>query len=647
MPEYDIVAALQSMEEELILSMKRNLQRHLKEEADEGFEWTQWQAEKLNSIARYRAQNAKIIGEYTSTIPDKIDEMIQTSYVSGKNQEEIRILEALKSGYTASMGAAGEIGTEFFTVNERKLNALITATQGEMRKATSSILRYQEDIYRKTIFRAASQYNMGGKTLWQAVDAATHDFLAAGIHNIRYKDGRQVNIASYVEMALRTANLRANIQGEAAKRDEWGICTVKMSSHGSACPKCILWQGKVYYDDVFGSIEVPKGGKYPLLSTAIEGGALHPNCKNGVSTWFEGINKLPEEMTKEEIEEANRRYDLEQKQRYYERNVRKYKRLSMGSLDPENAAKYAAKEKKWRDRLKMLVKDNPDVLRMDYARLKLYDVSTESVKENTIKTSGMTKKKITVQQSVFNGSSSGNSVEVSIPAPATNGGKGKTYQPEKIPGKALTSGEKGSILNDISSGIKVKTRYFDGELKYYDITQERIQNVPLVEINGLTKQQEKSLADSCKKLLEYMQGSETGTEGVLVLNINLEEIERYKGAPGNPRVPLKKYSQPYFVLHNHPDGLPFSEGDLLQFIRHENMIGLAAVGNDGTLYFLYKTKDYDADVFDEYVNSIRMNHLVKMTPEDHICFSEEVIANAEENGVTVFNGKDKKTNPAI
>lgn len=311
--------------------------------------------------------------EYTSTIPDKIDEMIQASYASGKNQEEIRILEALKSGYTASMGTAGEIGTEFFTVNERKLNALITATQGEMRKATSSILRYQEDIYRKTIFRAAAQYNMGGKTLWQAVDAATHDFLAAGIHNIRYKDGRQVNIASYAEMALRTANLRANIQGEAAKRDEWGICTVKMSSHGSACPKCILWQGKVYYDDVFGSVEVPKDGKYPLLSTAIEGGALHPNCKNGVSTWFEGVNKPPEEMTEEEIKEANRRYDLEQKQRYCERNVRKYKRLSMGSLDPENAAKYAAKEKEWRGRLRGLVKDNPDVLRMDYARLKLYD----------------------------------------------------------------------------------------------------------------------------------------------------------------------------------------------------------------------------------------------------------------------------------
>ena len=370
---YDITEALQKMEEELIQSMKRNLQRHLDEEDAEGFDWAQWQAEKLNSIARYRAQNRKIIGNYTSTIPQQIDDMIRKSYETGKQQEEIRILKAIKQGYLAASAPAGEISTGFFTVNERKLNALVKATQGEMHKGISSILRYQEDVYRKTIFRSAAQFNMGGLSLGQAVDAATKDFLAQGIQNIRYKDGRCVNIASYAEMALRTANLRANIQGEAAKRDEWGICTVKLSAHGSACPKCIPWQGKVYYDDVYSSVPVPKDGKYPLLSTAIEGGALHPNCKNGVHTWFEGINEPPREMTQEEIDEANRRYDLEQQQRYCERNVRKYKRMKLGAIDPENAAKYAAQEQAWRKRLNSLVKENKDVLRMDYRRLKVYE----------------------------------------------------------------------------------------------------------------------------------------------------------------------------------------------------------------------------------------------------------------------------------
>ena len=428
---YDIAEALRKMEEELIQSMKRNLQRHLKEEDAEVFDWTQWQAKKLNSIARYRAQNRHIIGSYISTIPQQIEDMIRQSYETGKQQEEIRILKAIRQGYLAAAGTAGEVSTGFFTVNERKLNALVKATQGEMHKAVSSILRYQDDIYRQTIFRSAAQFNMGGKTLGQAVDAAVQDFLAQGIRNIRYKDGRYVNIASYAEMALRTANLRANIQGEAAKRDAWGICTVKLSAHGSACPKCIPWQGKVYYDDVYGSVPVPKDGKYPLLSTAIAGGALHPNCKNGVHTWFEGINQPPREMTQEEIDEANRRYDLEQQQRYCERNVRKYKRLKLGAIDPENAAKYAAQEQAWRKRLNSLVKENKDVLRMDYRRLKVYDAPAPPAGKPAA-VPPAPKPKAAKAKAHTESVSSGHAVEVTPPATKDNGGTGKTYSPEKI-----------------------------------------------------------------------------------------------------------------------------------------------------------------------------------------------------------------------
>lgn len=639
---YDIAEALRKMEEELIQSMKRNLQRHLKEEDAEGFDWAQWQAEKLNSIARYRAQNRHIIGGYISTIPQQIEDMIRQSYETGKQQEEIRILKAIRQGYLAAAGTAGEIGTDFFTVNERKLNALVKATQGEMHKAVSSILRYQDDIYRQTIFRSAAQFNMGGKSLGQAVDAAVQDFLAQGIRNIRYKDGRYVNIASYAEMALRTANLRANIQGEAAKRDEWGVCTVKLSAHGSACPKCIPWQGKVYYDDVYGSVPVPKDGKYPLLSTAIAGGALHPNCKNGVHTWFEGINQPPKEMTQEEIDEANRRYDLEQQQRYCERNVRKYKRLKLGAIDPENAAKYAAQEQAWRKRLNSLVKENKDVLRMDYRRLKVYDAPAPPAgKTNAVPPTP--KPKAAKAKAYTEGVSVGHAVEVAPPEPKDNGGSGKTYSPEKIGGKSLTSGADSGIIKDIESSIKVQTKYFNQNLKYYSIIPERIENVPKIKISGLTEQENDFLRESCKALLKYMQSSELGTEGVIVLNSEFKEIDRYKGASGSPSIPLKQYEQPHIVIHNHPDGLPFSEADIQQFIRQEKMMGLGAIGNDGTPYFIYKTPDYDVDFFEDYVNNIRMNHLIEMTAEDHIRFSEEVLDNAIENGVTVFNRKNKTT----
>lgn len=237
----------------------------------------------------------------------------------------------------------------------------------------------------------------------------------------------------------------------------------------------------------------------------------------------------------------------------------------------------------------------------------------------------------------------GHAVEVTPPATKGNGGSGKTYSPEKIGGKSLTSGADGGIIKDIESSIKVQTKYFNQNLKYYSIIPERIENVPKIKISGLTEQENDFLRESCKALLKYMQSSELGTEGVIVLNSEFKEIDRYKGTSGSPSIPLKQYEQPHIVIHNHPDGLPFSEADIQQFIRQEKMMGLGAIGNDGTPYFIYKMPDYDVDFFEDYVNNIRMNHLIEMTAEDHIRFSEEVLDNAIENGVTVFNGKNKTT----
>ena len=237
----------------------------------------------------------------------------------------------------------------------------------------------------------------------------------------------------------------------------------------------------------------------------------------------------------------------------------------------------------------------------------------------------------------------GHAVEVTPPATKGNGGSGKTYSPEKIGGKSLTSSGDGGIIKDIESSVKVQTKYFNQNLKYYSIIPERIENVPKIKISGLTEQENDFLRESCKALLKYMQSSELGTEGVIVLNSEFKEIDRYKGTSGSPSIPLKQYEQPHIVIHNHPDGLPFSEADIQQFIRQEKMMGLGAIGNDGTPYFIYKTPDYDVDFFEDYVNNIRMNHLIEMTAEDHIRFSEEVLDNAIENGVTVFNGKNKTT----
>lgn len=373
MADYDIGEAFQRVEEEMIASMSRNLKRHLATEAEEGLNYTMWQAEQLAALQNFRKNNKKLFSGYFSTINGKIAEVLQKANETGRMDQEKAILEAIQKGFKAkSRAGAKSVNAQFFKINERKLNALIKATQRDMTKAETAMLRMANDEYRKIIFNADVYYSSGAGTLPQCVDMATRDFLSRGINCIEYRNGARVGIDAYARMALRTTQTRAYLQGEASKRDEWGVNTVLVNRRGVACPKCLQWVARVYYDDVWGSLPVPSPAKYPLLSDAIAGGLYHPNCKDSHTTYFEGVSEDPKPMTKEEVDEANRVYKLEQKQRYNERQIRKYKRLADGSADPENIERYSGRLKAWQAEQRRFVKANSDVLSRRYALEKVF-----------------------------------------------------------------------------------------------------------------------------------------------------------------------------------------------------------------------------------------------------------------------------------
>lgn len=103
----------------------------------------------------------------------------------------------------------------------------------------------------KIIYNTQVALNSGVLSLDEAVKRATKEFLDKGINCVQYKNGALVNIASYSEMALRTANKRAKLQGEGADRQEMGFTTVLVAPNGNCCPKCSKYTGKVFIDDVW------------------------------------------------------------------------------------------------------------------------------------------------------------------------------------------------------------------------------------------------------------------------------------------------------------------------------------------------------------------------------------------------------------
>lgn len=351
--EYDIQEAFAAIEEELIKSMMRNMARHRVEEINEEKEWTMWQAEQLKALEQYKKANQKAFKKEFSKINESISNTITQARKMGNLDQEVEILEAIKNGFKAARPLARRVRTsaDFFRLNDRKLNALIRATKNDFQKAEIAMLRMANDQYRKVIFNAQAYANSGASTYEKAVDMASKDFLSAGINCIEYKNGTRVNISSYARMALQTASQRAYLTGEGEKRQEWGISTVIMNKRGAACPKCLPFVGKVLIDDVWSGGKA-SDGDYPLMSAAIAKGLYHPNCKDSHTTYFEGITTLPKTITQDDLDRIKEEYRQEQKKKYHERMVQKYKTLKEGSLNPDDIIKYDSKLNEWKNRLK-------------------------------------------------------------------------------------------------------------------------------------------------------------------------------------------------------------------------------------------------------------------------------------------------------
>ena len=351
MADYDIGAAFEAIEDELIASMIRNMDRHRAWENNEGIQWSMWQAEQLKALEKYKKANQKRYGKQFKEINDQISEVLYRARKDGNMQQEIRILNAIKNGFTGANKVTQGAAAEFFRLNDRKLEALIKATTNDMERAETAVLRKANDEYRKAIYNAQVYANTGAGTYDKAVDMATKDMLSRGLACVEYANGARHTLADYADMAIRTASKRAYLTGEGEKRQEWGIATVIVNKRGNPCPKCLPFCGKVLIDDVWSGGK-KSDGPYPLMSKAIAAGLHHPRCKDSHTTYFPGISTADETWTKKELEAIGEVNRQEAQKQYAERQAEKFGRLAEYSLDDENKKVYANREKEWREQSK-------------------------------------------------------------------------------------------------------------------------------------------------------------------------------------------------------------------------------------------------------------------------------------------------------
>lgn len=378
MTDKELAELFEQLEIELISSLNRTLEKHKQWEKSLGFDWTSWQSLKIKGFERFRRECESIMSDYSDIIKTETRKMLEEQFSEG---EELETEQLAEQGFTETSNE------NFFEIFDEKIESLIEEIHGKETTAEKSALRMMNDVYRQTMIQAEIAVSTGAKTVQQAIEDAVRAFAKQGINSIEYRDGRRVNIADYVYMALRTANTRAGLLGAAKQRMALGIDTVRVTSYNACSETCYPWQGKAYIDDVFasfsgeisGNMGKSNNGKwYLLLSVAIEAGLFHPNCRHSLTSYNEKNSKSPQVDEKK----ARENYKLEQQQRALERKVRYWKRRAEAENNPELKELYKKQVRNAQKNLREFIDEHSDVLRRDPWREKTYNMPEGTRKRN-------------------------------------------------------------------------------------------------------------------------------------------------------------------------------------------------------------------------------------------------------------------------
>ncbi|GHV08230.1 hypothetical protein FACS1894217_10330 [Clostridia bacterium] len=163
------------------------------------------------------------------------------------------------------------------------------------------------------------------------------------------------------------------------------------------------------------------------------------------------------------------------------------------------------------------------------------------------------------------------------------------------------AGGKPGLTNNAPSGI-LKTQ--GGMLM--KITDESIAKVPLVE-SGIVRQSKwGELQQAHKDLLEHVRDDPIGTEAVAYYSLDMELLTRHKGDAGVGMVEPRWISAPHIIIHNHPGGKTFSGQDFLTFMNNDMSLSISAVGNNGNVFVLEKTRFAAfASAMDLFISELR------------------------------------------
>lgn len=268
-----------------------------------------WQDRKLEALTLLMHDVDRTIDELHREVPGAVERALGYAYRRGS---AVASVEAEAAGITGSFN---------FMPDEEALTRLLSEAMRPHEQVILGIRRSVQDAYDQALVKAAATVLTGAGTRVDAARTALSFLADQGITGFTDRSGRKWDMASYAEMATRTSSGHAAIEGHMDRLTGLGVDTVYVSDSPEECDICRPFEGEIL--SISGQTTGTLSDGRKVLCSVAEArsrGLYHPNCTHSQSIYLPGFTEPPTDT-----EDADD-YELRQRQRAYERRIRKWKR---------------------------------------------------------------------------------------------------------------------------------------------------------------------------------------------------------------------------------------------------------------------------------------------------------------------------------
>lgn len=312
-----VVEIYQALEEEIFLMVANRLKTNPKHSKDYVLEW---QIDKMQQLRMFNQATIKALSKATGIAEKEIKRIIADvghGTIAGVDKELSRVYTTLPPPSHIDAILSTYVQQTFRELDNFVNQTLITTNYGE---GTAT------RMYRKIVEETTGRVLAGTTTVNKAVAETVVKWADKGIETAFVDKGGHVwSLERYSRAVIQSTVNRTYNELRMSRMGEYGVYLVVMSSHTAARPACSPIQGKV-----LDTSKERLNPKYPNIYDYGYGepwGVRGIHCAHQFYPFIEGVNENNQPQIPQE--QADERYELTQKQRYYERQIRKAKRSLM------------------------------------------------------------------------------------------------------------------------------------------------------------------------------------------------------------------------------------------------------------------------------------------------------------------------------